>query len=505
MTPAGPYIPAGLRTFSTRRVDASSTNRRPPPPPLEADPYRSSSLFFLIPESGAEVVYVSLELAALLLTLGLLVYLSVLRHAVFALSPADRLIATRAEADTGARLQHLLEQEPEVRLTVVTIGTFLRVLIVLLSTELVLRLVAPLTPGWMELFVPLVLGLGLLLFLAGELIPAWLVSGRTLAWSLRGARLLYGLHYVFRPVASRITRRWPAIQESHSVSPPDDPLANPELREEIDALEEEQELINSIVEYGRTTVREIMVSRMDIVAIPHTATLREALGVIRESGHSRLPLYEEHLDTILGLVYVKDLISIIEQARLDDVPNWRLHCRPPLLIPADLHIDDLLSSFQTKQTHIAIVVDEYGGTEGLVSLEDIIEEIVGDIRDEYDVHEKPLYEPVDTRTYRFDARIGLDEVDKVLAPLISVDHLEEILDDGYDFETLAGLIFFLTERIPEAGEQVALERLTLTVEELENHRIKSVLVHVAVEPHPADVEEFDEASAHESRLPDEEG
>jgi len=238
--------------------------------------------------------------------------------------------------------------------------------------------------------------------------------------------------------------------------------------------EEERELIYSIVEFGETSVREIMVSRLDIVALPVSFTLSETLEIIRDSGHSRMPLYVDHLDNILGVIYAKDLLPHLNRkegsARLD----WTRIARPAIFVPMGKKLGDLLKDFQTKKTHIAIVVDEYGGTAGLVTLEDVLEEIVGEIRDEHDETEEELYEQIDANTYRFDARINLDDINE----LVGID-----LDtEEYDFETLGGLIFHLTGKIPQEGDEIEFESLKIRVEAVDNHRIGQVLVEFGPPP-----------------------
>jgi CBS domain containing-hemolysin-like protein len=235
--------------------------------------------------------------------------------------------------------------------------------------------------------------------------------------------------------------------------------------------EEERELIHSIVEFGDTAVRAIMINRLDVTAIPVTATLPEALALIRNSGHSRLPLYIDHLDNILGIIYAKDLLPYLRNGNGTPRIDWTRLMRPPMFVPQGKKLDDLLKDFQRRRTHLAIVVDEYGGTAGMVTLEDVLEEVVGEIRDEHDEAETEYYEKIDDYQYRFDARIDLDDLN---------DLLDLDLDTAsFDFETLGGLIFHLIGDIPSEGEEVRHDRLMMRVETVENNRIR--YVHVQVE------------------------
>jgi CBS domain containing-hemolysin-like protein len=217
---------------------------------------------------------------------------------------------------------------------------------------------------------------------------------------------------------------------------------------------------------------------MDIVAVVDTASYNEILDIIRSSGHSRLPLYKDDLDNIRGVLYAKDLIPFIGKSNGEVSIDWESIIRRPLIVPAGKKLDALLRDFQTKRTHVAIVVDEYGGTAGLVTLEDVLEEIVGDIQDEYDYHEKPLYRLVTGDTIVADARIDLDDLNVVLAEELEATEADLLDTSQFDFETLGGLVFHLTESIPNQGDQVTFRHLLLTVESVANHRIGRVKVQL---------------------------
>ena len=225
-----------------------------------------------------------------------------------------------------------------------------------------------------------------------------------------------------------------------------------------------------------------MLSRVDVHALADTASLEEALTLIRETGHSRFPLFREHLDNILGILYAKDLIPLLheDEARAfgSQPADWARIARPAKFVPLGRPLDDMLADFQNSNTHIAVVVDEYGGTAGIVTLEDILEEIVGEIRDEHDQPEPLPFEQVGPHSFRVDAGIDLDDL---------VDGLElEIDTEEFDFETLGGLIYHLTGEIPSEGDLVEFGPLTIRVEAVDNNRIKQVLLDVA--PRPVETE-----------------
>ena len=207
------------------------------------------------------------------------------------------------------------------------------------------------------------------------------------------------------------------------------------------------------------------------MALPVTADIGEALELIRNTGHSRIPLYADHLDNMLGIVYAKDLLPYLLGANGDTSLDWMEVARPAIFVPPGKKLDDLLKDLQAKKTHMAVVVDEYGGTAGLVTLEDILEEIVGEIRDEHDETEEQLYERLDDATYLFDARIDLDDVNELLGASLDTE--------AYNFETLGGLIFHEMGAIPEKDNTMEIEGLVMRVVTVENNRIGRVHVRRA--------------------------
>ncbi|MHB8840576.1 MAG: hemolysin family protein [Candidatus Aquicultor sp.] len=227
--------------------------------------------------------------------------------------------------------------------------------------------------------------------------------------------------------------------------------------------EEEKELIHSIFEFGDTIVREVMVPRMDMVAVSIDAPIEEVLSLVIREGHSRIPVYEETVDNVVGVIYAKDLLIHMSKGRID-IPLRQL-MRPAYYVPESKKVDELLRELQKKRLHIAVVVDEYGGTAGLVTIEDLLEEIVGEIFDEYDL-EETLVEFIDERTIRMDARVNIDEANEMLNTNLSRDNVD----------TIGGFVYSLVGRIPTAGETVRFEDLTFKVEKVIGRRISKILV-----------------------------
>lgn len=290
----------------------------------------------------------------------------------------------------------------------------------------------------------------------------------------RGMSMFIFIHYIlFAPVAKLIAESTMSLEKK--LPKPNNKMTAQDLKTmaEMSELEgsikgDEREIIENVIEFGNITVHEIMTSRVNIVSVPLQSSLTEVIELIIEKGLSRMPLVDNDLDTILGVIYAKDVLPYINSDLLDSAVNWKTIARKALFIPATKKLDDLLRDFQHEKTHIAFVVDEYGGTEGIVTLDDILEEIVGDIGDEYDDQEEKLYTKFKNGVYIFDAKIDLDDVDEILGTHITSD------DD--EFETLGGLVYHLTERIPNVGERLHYKNLELTVHSVKNNRVKKLRV-----------------------------
>jgi putative hemolysin len=229
---------------------------------------------------------------------------------------------------------------------------------------------------------------------------------------------------------------------------------------------EEEQMINAVIELGDRRLHEVMVPRIAIVALPVTATLDEAIDLIVEEGHSRVPVYEDSIDGVIGIVYAKDLLPVLK-VEANARPTVRALLRTPLFVPESMSIDDLLHEFQRRKVHIAIVLDEYGGTAGLLTIEDLLEEIVGEIQDEYDV-EEPMIVRLSPDEARIDGRVDVDELGETFEIAIP-------LEDEDEYDTVGGLIFHRLGHVPRPGDEVRLDGLKLTVETTDGRRVGKVL------------------------------
>ncbi len=238
---------------------------------------------------------------------------------------------------------------------------------------------------------------------------------------------------------------------------------------EHESKEEERRILRSIVEFGNTDVKEIMQSRVAISAIDKKTSFTEVLQIIIRSGYSRIPVFEDQIDKVLGILYIKDLIPHLDET--DDF-NWVELCRAPYFVPETKMINDLLKNFQARKSHLAIVVDEYGGTSGLVTLEDVLEEIVGEINDEFDVDDN-VYSKLDEHNYIFDGKISLNDFLKITKE--KADLFDKIKGES---DTLAGLVLEIEGIIPKIGTVCKIPPFTIVVESADLRRIKRLKVNI---------------------------
>ena len=229
---------------------------------------------------------------------------------------------------------------------------------------------------------------------------------------------------------------------------------------------EEEQMINAVIELGSRRVHEVMVPRIAMATIQATATFDEAIETIVEHGHSRIPVYDESVDEILGILYAKDLLPFLRESA-GPRPDLRTLLRTPVYIPESMTVDDLLHEFQRRKVHIAIVLDEYGGTAGLVTIEDLLEEIVGEIQDEYDV-EEPMVVRLSDDEARLDGRASVDDLAELFDTNLG-------LEDEDEYDTVGGLIYHRIGGVPTPGDRVEVDGLTLTVESTDGRRVGKVL------------------------------
>jgi putative hemolysin len=387
------------------------------------------------------------------------------------------------EGNRSARLVQRLLAHPGRFLAVIQVGiTFVALLASAYAAERqvedlskfleTLPFLAPYSRPLALVLITAVVSLATILF--GELIPKMLALAHAERYALVFAapieilgRLLAPLVWVLNKFTSGFVRLL-GVRET-------DPnqISTEELRiivergTEQGILEaEEEQMISAVMGLGERRIHEVMVPRVDVVAVPMTASLDHVVDTIVKAGHSRIPVFEGTIDHIIGVLYAKDLLPYLKgtEKRFD----MRALMRPPVFIPESRSIDDVLHEFQRSKVHIGIVIDEYGGTAGLVTIEDLLEEIVGEITDEYDKVEEPMLEKLSEHEARIDGRA-------------SVDDLAEAFDirlngaDAEEFDTVGGLVYHYIGGIPKVGDTVSVDGITLTVESTDGRRVGKVL------------------------------
>ncbi|WP_246481796.1 hemolysin family protein [Natronogracilivirga saccharolytica] len=395
----------------------------------------------------------------------------------------DRETIEEAKKDAAlGRVLYMLDKPRQLLATILIGNTFANIITAVGAAVLTGRLVAFIGLPQVVVFAVEIMVLTFAIVILAEITPKLLALNKPMMVSRKLSALLYVFFVLFAPLSRFISFATRFLEKN--VPRPTDNISSDDLKTiaEVGELHgsihgDEREIIENVIEFGNTYVREIMTSRVNISAISTENTLQEVLDLIREKSISRLPLYEQHLDNIIGIIHSKDLLPYINTDLGQTTINWRTLARKALFIPTTKKLDDLLRDFQKEKTHIAIVVDEYGGTEGVITLDDVLEEIIGEITDEY-TEPVELFTRKKSGNYIFDAKIDLDD----MADILSMD----LTTDEDEYETLGGLIYHLLERIPEEGESIEFKGMELTVNEMDNNRLSKVEVKVLDEGNSKD-------------------
>jgi len=334
-----------------------------------------------------------------------------------------------------------------------------------------------LDPGYATAAALLVVTILLSLFtiVFGELVPKTLALAHPEAFALGLAGPVDLLGRALRPLVAALTAATRAIARAFGVTVTSEAqITAEELRLIVERggeqgiLEaEEEQMINAVIELGSRRVHEVMVPRIAIVGLPVSATFDEVVDRVIEEGHSRVPVYESSVDEVVGILYAKDLLPLLKSDAAART-SLRNMLRTPVFVPESMSIDDLLHEFQRRKVHIAIVLDEYGGTAGLVTIEDLLEEIVGEIQDEYD-EEEPLVEQLDEDRVRVDGRASVDD-------LLDLWDMKVDLEDEDQYDTVGGFVYHRIGGVPSPGDEIRFSGLRLTVETTDGRRVGKVLV-----------------------------
>lgn len=412
--------------------------------------------------------YVSLILGILLLFCS--AFVSASEVAFFSLEPQDVDELRQKESANASKVLKLLEYPQKLLATILISNNFVNVAIIILITYFSTSLFDfSMAPIWGFVIQTIVITFLLLLF--GEIMPKVYATQYPMKMALFAASTLLTLEKVLSPFVALLVKS-STIMNADKVKTRNN-ISMDELSQALeltsDTEDDEKDMLEGIIKFGNIQVADIMRSRVDIVSVEIKSSYKELMRVIVESGYSRIPVFAENHDNIKGLIYSKDLLPHLEKP---DNFRWQTLIRPAYFVPESKKIDDLLKEFQETKVHLAIVVDEYGGTSGLVTLEDILEEIVGDISDEYDDEEK-LYVKVDDDTYVFEGKILLNDFYKITD--IDESVFEKVTED---VETLAGLVLELKGEIPKKGDKVNMGPYEFEVVAVDNRRINKIRFHV---------------------------
>lgn len=412
--------------------------------------------------------YVSLILGILLLFCS--AFVSASEVAFFSLEPQDVDELRQKESANASKVLKLLEYPQKLLATILISNNFVNVAIIILITYFSTSLFDfSMAPIWGFVIQTIVITFLLLLF--GEIMPKVYATQYPMKMALFAASTLLTLEKILSPFVALLVKS-STIMNADKVKTRNN-ISMDELSQALeltsDTEDDEKDMLEGIIKFGNIQVADIMRSRVDIVSVEIKSSYKELMQMIVESGYSRIPVFSENHDNIKGLIYSKDLLPHLDKP---DNFRWQTLIRPAYFVPESKKIDDLLKEFQETKVHLAIVVDEYGGTSGLVTLEDILEEIVGDISDEYDDEEK-LYVKVDDDTYVFEGKILLNDFYKITD--IDESVFEKVTED---VETLAGLVLELKGEIPKKGDKVNMGPYEFEVVAVDNRRINKIRFHV---------------------------
>ncbi|HLT54440.1 MAG TPA: gliding motility-associated protein GldE [Flavobacteriaceae bacterium] len=428
-----------------------------------------ASLSFLLLALDPSVIF---GFALLLLLLACSALISGAEVALFSLSKTD---VEEGLSENSKRIQiiaKLLERPKKLLATILIANNFINIAIVILFAYMGNFLFEGIQSPLVRFLIEVVV-ITFLILLFGEILPKIYASRNNLKFATFMAYPLKVIDVMFSPlslpmrsITLAIHRKLGKQKSSFSVDQLSQAL---ELTSEHDTTQEEQKILKGIVSFGNTDTRQVMKPRIDIFALNIEQKFADIIPVIIENGYSRIPVYQDNIDQIKGILYVKDLLPYLSRKQFD----WTTLLREPFFVPENKKLDDLMVEFQDKKVHLAMVVDEYGGISGLVSLEDIIEEIVGDISDEFD-DEDLIYSKLDDKNYVFEGKTPLKDFYKVLE-LQDTSRFESHKGEA---ETLAGFVLEISGSFPKRNSKINFENYVFTIESLDKKRIQRIKVTI---------------------------
>ena len=437
----------------------------------DPEPYIELISIILTPFFKGFTINAIIGLVVLCLLLVASALISSSETAFFSLQPAD-IDNLESRNDSKSKLVLKLREQPKILLATILIGNnFVNVTITLLATYIV-SILFDIENYRTAAFIMEVVVITSLVLIIGEITPKVLAARKPVKFSRFMARTLQVLIVVFKPLSKLLVNSTSFmdkhLEKKKAEISMDDLSAAVDIATESSTPIEEKKMLKGIATFTEKEVSSVMKPRIDIIAVEETMDFREMLDTVIKSGFSRIPVYKESLDQVSGILYVKDLLPYLDAQTF----AWQTLLRPAFFVPENRKINDLFQDFREKKIHIAIVVDEYGGTSGLITMEDVIEEIVGEINDEFDnVKQEQHYTKIDDNTYLFKAQTSIVDFCKVFN--LSEDYFEEMQGEA---DTLAGLILEIEGRIPEIGFNFNIEKFNFEITDADPRRIIQIKV-----------------------------
>ncbi len=366
---------------------------------------------------------------------------------------------------------NLLKKPQQLLATILIANNFVNIAIVVLTSYLI--------DPWLKnmnqtfAFLLKIVGITAIILFFGEILPKVLATRNDLKFAKFTAPFIAFINKTFAPMAlpmARISERLAKHLRNENLSFSREDLSHMLQMTKNQATTDEQRLLSGVVSFGNTEAREIMKPRLDIFALEDTETFPEVIKKVLKKGYSRIPVYHENPDNIIGILLAKDLLGHLN----DPDFNWKKLLRKPFFVPENMKLDDLLREFQKKRMHLAIVVDEYGGTSGLITLEDVMEEVLGEeIRDEYDKEKLP-YKKINANTYLFDGKTPLKDFYKYMQ--LPPEQTEAMEQKKGPSESLAGFFLELNGHFPKINDKIRFHNLEFTIKDIDRNRINKIQV-----------------------------
>lgn len=431
---------------------------------MDPDPLSIVSNFMAF---GGALALNSIILVLLLLCSALI---SGAEVAFFGLSATDVNEIDEKKTTRSNIIVDLLDRPKKLLATILIANNAINIGVVLLFSVIGDTLFASIELDWVRFILEVVVATFLILMF-GEILPKVYANRNRIAFAHFMAYPLKTLDFLFSPLSlpmrSGTLFLYNKLGKQKSNLSVDHLSQALELTDEGDTTKEEQKILQGIVSFGNTDTKQVMRPRIDIFALSEDMKFPEVLAEIKKNGYSRIPVFSENMDNVLGVLYVKDLLPYIDRKTF----NWMTLIREPYFVPENKKLDDLLLEFQEKKNHLAVVVDEYGGTSGIVTLEDIIEEIVGDISDEFD-DEDLVFSKLDDFNFVFEGKTTLKDFYRV----VKLENEEEFESNKGESETIAGFVLEIAGSFPKRGEKVAFNDYRFVVESLDKKRLKQIKV-----------------------------